>query len=52
MELCDGAFVGNRCGCLLRAFLRRLDKCAAETAEADECMCTLAAAIAAAEELK
>ena len=47
-----GAFVGERCGCGLRIFWRCLDECVAEIAAADECLCTLAAAIAAAEELK
>ena len=52
VELCGGAFVGKRCGCVLRVFWRRLDECAAAIAAADECLCNLAAAIAAAEELK
>ena len=47
-----GAFVGECCGCGLRIFRRRLDECAAAIAAEDECLCTLAAAIAAAEELK
>ena len=52
MEVCSGAFVGERCGCGLRVFRRRLDECAAAIAAADECLCTLAGDIAAAEELK
>ena len=52
MEVCGCDFVGERCGCRLRVFWRRLDECAAAIAAADECLCTLAAAIAAAEELK
>ena len=52
VEVCSGAFVRERCGCRLRVFWRRLDECAAAIAAADECLCTLAAAIAAAEELK
>ena len=47
-----GDFVGERCGCGLRIFWRRLEKCAAAIAAADKCLCTLAAAIVAAEELK
>ena len=52
VEVYGGAFVGERCGCRLRIFWRRLDECAAEISAADECLCTLAADIAAAEELK
>ena len=52
VEVYGSAFVGKRCGCRLRVFWRRLDECAAAIAAADECLCTLAAAIAAAEELK
>ena len=52
VELCGGAFVGKRCGCVLRVFPRRLDKCAAAIVAADECLFTVAAAIASAEELK
>ena len=52
VEVCGGAFFGKRCGCRLRVFWRRLDECAAAIAAADECLCTLAAAIAAAKELK
>ena len=52
MELCGGACVGERYGCVLRVFPRRLDKCAAAIVAADECLFTVAAAIASAEELK
>ena len=52
MEVYGGDFVGEHCGCRLRVFRRRLNECAAEIAAVDECLCTLAAAIAAAEELK
>ena len=52
VEVYGGAFVGERCGCELRIFWRRLYKCAAAIAAADECLCTLAEDIAAAEELK
>ena len=48
----SGPFVGERCGYGLRIFWRRLDECAVAIAAADECLCTLAAAIAASEELK
>ena len=52
VEVCGGAFVGERCGCGMRVFRRRLDECAAAISAADECLCTLAAAIPAAEELR
>ena len=38
--MCGNAFVGERRGCRLRIFRRRLDKCAAAIAAADECLFT------------
>ena len=52
VESCVGACGGEGLGCVLRIFRRRLDECAAAIAAADEWLCTLAAAIAASEELK
>ena len=52
VEVCGGAFSGERCGWGLRVFRRSLDECAEAIVAADECLCTLAAAIAATEELK
>ena len=52
MEVCGGAFSGERCGWGLRVFWRSLDECAEAIVAADECLCTLEAAIAATEELK
>ena len=52
VKVYGGVFVHECCGCGLRIFRRRLDGCAAASATADECLCTLAAAVAAAEELK
>ena len=52
VELCGGACGGERFGCVMQLFRRRLDECAAAIVAADEWLCTLAAAIAAADELK
>ena len=52
MELCGGACGGERPGCVLRLFRRRLDESALAIAAAYKWLCTLSVAIEAAEELK
>ena len=52
VELCGGACVEERYGCVLRVFQRLLVECAAAIAAEDDWLCTLTAAIAAAEDLK